>query len=50
MLRQLRREQARFAGAAGVQVLAHRAGRHELPETAGLGAGVAERVQRLCIV
>jgi hypothetical protein len=42
-------QQARFAGAARMQVFAHRAGLHELPQAAGLGAGVAERIQGLFV-
>ena len=45
--RKFGREQAGLGCAARVQVFAHRAGRHEFPEAAGLGAGVAEGVARL---
>src|SRR5581483_8397605 len=40
---ELRREQSARRGAAGVEVLGHRAVRQELPEAARLGAGVAQR-------
>lgn len=38
-------EQAGFSGAAGVQVLAHRASFKELPKTRRLRPGIAERMR-----